>query len=72
MHDRDRWRCLDIHVAAERPSIVEMARNFEAAMRRSGKPVTAVYYDGSGHNGMFINPRQFDDEVHRTAAFTAQ
>jgi dienelactone hydrolase len=53
-------------------STVEMARNFESAMRRLGKPVTAVYYEGSGHNGMFINPKQFDDEVQRTAAFTAQ
>lgn len=53
-------------------STVEMARKFESAMRRLGKPVTAIYYDGSGHNGMFINPKQFDDEVRRTAAFVAQ
>jgi dienelactone hydrolase len=53
-------------------STVEMARNFESAMRRLGKPVTAIYYDGSGHNGIFINPKQFDDVVRRTAAFVAQ
>jgi hypothetical protein len=49
-----------------------MARSFESAMRRLSKPVTAIYYDGSGHNGMFIDPKQFDDVVRRTAAFATK
>jgi dienelactone hydrolase len=53
-------------------SNVEMARSFESAMRRLGKPVTAIYYEGSGHNGMFNDHAQFDDVVRRTAAFAAQ
>jgi dienelactone hydrolase len=53
-------------------STVEMARSFESAMQRFGKPVTAIYYEGSGHNGMFKDHGQFDDVVRRTAAFAAQ
>lgn len=53
-------------------STVEMARHFESATRRLGKPVTAIYYDGTGHNSIFINPKRLDDEVQRTAAFVVQ
>ncbi len=53
-------------------SNVEMARSFESAMRGSGKSVTAIYYDGSGHNGMFTDSAMFDDVVRRTSAFAAQ
>lgn len=48
---------------------VQMARQFEAALRRAGKPVEAVYYPGAGHNGIFTSPSQHDDEVQRMVAF---
>jgi len=48
---------------------VQMARDFEAALRRAGKPVEAMYYEGSGHNGIFTSPTQYDDEVKRIVAF---
>jgi carboxymethylenebutenolidase len=48
---------------------VEMARRFEAALRHANKVVEAQYYDGAGHNGLFSNPAQRDDEVRRMAAF---
>lgn len=48
---------------------VQMARQFEAALRRAGRPVEAKYYDGAGHNGIFANPSQYDDEVRRMTAF---
>lgn len=51
---------------------VEMAQAFESAMRSAGKRVTAMYYKGSGHSGMFTNPEQFNDEARRVAAFVVQ
>jgi dipeptidyl aminopeptidase/acylaminoacyl peptidase len=48
---------------------VERARDFEAALRRAGKPVEAKYYEGGEHNGIFTDPVQHDDEVRRMAAF---
>ena len=48
---------------------VQMARRFEAALRRAGRPVEAMYYDGAGHNGIFSNASQYDDEVKRIIAF---
>jgi len=48
---------------------VQMARDFEAALRRIGKPVEAQYYVGSGHNSLFTSSKQFDDEAKRMAAF---
>jgi len=48
---------------------VQMARQFEAALRRAGKPVEAVYYPGAGHEGIFISPSQHEDEVQRMVAF---
>jgi pimeloyl-ACP methyl ester carboxylesterase len=51
---------------------ITMARNFELSLRRAARPVTARYYDGSGHNGVFTNPWQFDDEVRRIAAFATR
>jgi len=48
---------------------VQMARDFEAALRRAGKPVEAMYYEGGGHNGIFTSPTQYDDEVKRIVAF---
>ena len=47
---------------------VQMARDFEAALRRARKPVEGVYYDG-GHNGLFSDAAQYADEVQRIAAF---
>jgi carboxymethylenebutenolidase len=48
---------------------VQMARNFEAALRRAGKPVDAKYYEGGGHNSFFSNSPQHDDEVTRIQEF---
>jgi len=48
---------------------VQRARDFEAALRRAGKPVEAMYYEGGGHNGIFTSATQHDDEVKRMVAF---
>jgi dienelactone hydrolase len=48
---------------------VQMARNFEAALRRFGKPVEAVYYPMGGHNSIFSSSTQHADEVQRMIAF---
>ena len=48
---------------------VRMARDFEAALRRAGKPVEAMYYEGGGHNGIFTSSAQYRDEVQRMVAF---
>jgi carboxymethylenebutenolidase len=48
---------------------VAMARAFEAALRNAGKPVEAVYYDGSGHEAIFTSRSQYADAVQRIAAF---
>lgn len=50
-------------------SNVQMARNFESALRRAGKPVEVKYYEGGRHNGLFANATQRDDEVERAMAF---
>jgi dipeptidyl aminopeptidase/acylaminoacyl peptidase len=46
-----------------------MARDFEAALRRAGKAVESRYYPGAGHNGIFTDLNQRDDEVKRVVAF---
>lgn len=48
---------------------VQMAREFELAMRRAGKPVNATYYDGAGHSAIFSDANQFNDGVARIVAF---
>lgn len=48
---------------------VQMARDFESALRRAGKPVDAKYYDGAGHNALFTDLNQFHDEVAQIIAF---
>jgi dienelactone hydrolase len=48
---------------------VQMARDFEAALRAAGKPVEAVYYAGGRHNGIFTSSTQHRDEVQRMLAF---
>lgn len=47
----------------------QKARSLEAALRAAGKPVEAVYYENAGHNGIFVDPKQFQDSVRRIAAF---
>jgi carboxymethylenebutenolidase len=48
---------------------VRMAREFEAALRREGKPVEAIYYEGGGHDSVFDNRTQYDDELTKMVAF---
>jgi len=48
---------------------VQMARDFEAALRAAGKPVEAVYYEGGRHNDIFTSSTQYRDEVQRMVAF---
>jgi len=50
-------------------SNVQMARTFESALRRAGKPVEAKYYEGGLHNGLFASATQRDDEVERAMTF---
>jgi dienelactone hydrolase len=51
---------------------VQMARDFEAALRRAGKSVEATYYETGGHNSLFTDPAQHRDEVRRILAFLRQ
>ena len=67
---------LILHGTADSPSDggvavtnIQMARDFEAKLRASGKPVEAVYYDGGRHNDLFTSPTQYRDEVSRILAF---
>jgi carboxymethylenebutenolidase len=48
---------------------VEMARGFEEALRRAGRPIESFYYEGGRHNGIFASPSQHDDELKRIVAF---
>jgi dipeptidyl aminopeptidase/acylaminoacyl peptidase len=48
---------------------VQMARDFEVALRAAGKPVEAVYYEGGRHNDIFTSSTQHRDEVQRMLAF---
>jgi carboxymethylenebutenolidase len=48
---------------------IEMARNFEAALKRASKPVEAQYFPDAGHNAFFTDARQRVEEVRRMAAF---
>jgi len=48
---------------------VQMARDFEAALRAAEKPVEAVYYEGGRHNDIFTISTQYRDEVQRMLAF---
>nr|AIA11193.1 Alpha/beta hydrolase family [uncultured bacterium] len=53
---------------SEFPS-VQMARDFEAARRRLGTPVEALYYEGGRHNSIFADPAHNADSVARLVAF---
>jgi carboxymethylenebutenolidase len=48
---------------------VQMARNFEAALRAVGKSVEAVYYEGGRHNDIFTSSTQYRDEMQQILAF---
>ena len=48
---------------------VGRARGLEAALRHTGKPVDAKYYEAGDHNSMFTNPAQRQDTVRRMLAF---
>lgn len=67
---------LILHGTADSPAdggsaftTVQMARGFEAALRRAGQPVEAKYYEGGGHNGLFSSRTQHDDEIERMVSF---
>ncbi len=49
-------------------SSVQMARDFEASLRAAHKQVDAVYYQG-GHNAIFTDPVQYEDEVRQIVTF---
>jgi carboxymethylenebutenolidase len=51
---------------------VAMARAFEAALRRAGRPVEAHYYEAGDHNSLFRSLTQRDDELARMIAFFRQ
>ena len=48
---------------------VQMARNFEAALREAGKAVEAVYYEGGRHNDVFTSATQYRAEVQQMLTF---
>lgn len=48
---------------------VELAREFEAALRKSNKPVETAYTEGGGHNTFFTSLAQRDAELKRMIEF---
>jgi alpha-beta hydrolase superfamily lysophospholipase len=42
---------------------VELAREFDAALRKSDQPVETAYTEGGGHNTFFTSPAQRDAEL---------
>lgn len=48
---------------------VARARAFQAALLGASKPVTAMFYQGGRHNGLFADPSQRADQVRRMRAF---
>jgi dienelactone hydrolase len=50
-------------------SSIQMARDFEAALRRASKRVEFMYYKEGAHNTVFTNSAQYKDEVRRMLAF---
>ena len=48
---------------------VEMARQFETALKAANKSVDTKYYEGGGHNSLFTNAMQFDNTVFLTSEF---
>lgn len=50
-------------------SNIQMARDFEAALRLAGKPVEFVYYERGTHNSIFSDAAQYKDQVRRMLGF---
>jgi dienelactone hydrolase len=50
-------------------SSLTMARAFQAAVRRVGRPIDAHYYDAAGHNAIFTSETQRIDALQRVARF---
>jgi dipeptidyl aminopeptidase/acylaminoacyl peptidase len=48
---------------------VQMAQEFEAALRRERKPVEAIYYEGGGHDSFFDSRTQYEDELTNMVTF---
>src|SRR5262245_52246973 len=48
---------------------IEQARKFEGALRQANKPYKAVHFDGSGHNSLFTDAKQYDETVQLVAKF---
>ena len=48
---------------------IELARQFEDALRKANKDVEVKYYEGSDMNALFTNSSQFDDTVERVSNF---
>jgi hypothetical protein len=46
-----------------------MARAFEVAVRKAGRPIQTHYYEAARHNEIFTNESQRVDEVQRTVKF---
>ncbi len=50
-------------------SNIQMARDFETALRHAGRPVEFVYYERGAHNSVFSEPAQYKDQVRRMLGF---
>jgi hypothetical protein len=50
-------------------SNIEMARQFETALRTARKDIQVKYFEGSGHNALFSNSAQFDETVKLVVTF---
>ena len=48
---------------------IEMAQQFETALRTANRDVEVKYYKGSGHNALFSDPAQFDDTIKQVSTF---
>ena len=67
---------LILHGTADNPAdggspvtSIEMARQFETALRAVNNNVEVKYYEGGRHNGLFSDDVQLDDTVRRIADF---
>jgi alpha-beta hydrolase superfamily lysophospholipase len=68
-----------LHGTADQPAdggspmtSVEVARAFEMAVRKAGRPIQAHYYEAARHNEIFTSESQRGDEVQRTVRFLQQ
>lgn len=67
---------LMLHGTADSPAeggsaltTIDMARQFEAAVRAAQKPIEVKYYEGSNHNTLFRDSTQFEDTAQRIVRF---